>query len=236
VAAPPVTVTATATQTATETATTTATATATATATQTVTPTASPSSEPASSPGTEPAVGEGGVPWWGWALLALAAIAVVAVIVALLGRRRVGPADRDRAADADAQLAWVRTQVDDALLRWRGGRIAAPPDAPGDTVEIDSEPASRWALVDDRLGVAIGHTAALAADAGSADLRRAADTLHGAVEAYRQSIDTAAAAHATGDPVRIAAAARALAVDGDLVDRARRRLRDAAGLTSGRRA
>ncbi|MGF1647821.1 MAG: hypothetical protein ACFCVF_13000 [Kineosporiaceae bacterium] len=224
VAAPPATVTATAT----------ATQTATQTATATTTVTATPSPEPTGSPQPEPTAAEGGFPWWAWALLALAAAALVAVLAAALGRRRVGQADRDRAADADAQLAWVRSQVDEPLLRWRGGRLAAPPDAPGDTVEIRSESSDRWALVEERIGVALDHAAALATDAGSADLRRAGAALSDAIETYRRSIDTAAAAHGTGDAGRTVAAERGLAVDGDLLDQARRRLRDAAGLSRGR--
>jgi hypothetical protein len=223
----------TATQTATQTATETATRTATLTATATVT--ASPSPEPTGSPPPEPTAAEGGVPWWVWALLAIAAAALVAVLVALLGRRRVGQADRDRAADADAQLGWVRTQVDEPLLRWRGGRLAAPPEVLGDTVEIRSEPGDRWALVQERIDVALDHAAALAAGAGSADLRSAGAALQEATETYRRSIETAAAAHGTGDAGRIVAAERGLAVDGDLLDRARRRLREVAGLGPGPR-
>jgi hypothetical protein len=230
---PTSTTTQTATQTATATATRTATRTATLTATATVT--ASPSPEPTGSPPPEPTAAEGGVPWWVWALLAIAAAALVAVLVALLGRRRVGQADRDRAADADAQLGWVRTQVDEPLLRWRGGRLAAPPEVLGDTVEIRSEPGERWALVQERIDVALDHAAALAAGAGSADLRSAGAALQEATETYRRSIETAAAAHGTGDAGRIVAAERGLAVDGDLLDRARRRLREVAGLGPGPR-
>jgi hypothetical protein len=224
------------TRTSTATATQTATETATRTATLTATVTASPSPEPTGSPQPEPTAAQGGVPWWVWALLAIAAAALVAVLVAVLGRRRVGQADRDRAADADAQLGWVRTQVDEPLLRWRGGRLAAPPEALGDTVELRSEPGDRWALVQERIDVALGHAAALAAGAGSADLRSAGAALQEATETYRRSIETAAAAHGTGDAGRIVAAERGLAVDGDLLDRARRRLREAAGLGPGGRA
>jgi hypothetical protein len=204
-------------------------------------PAPEPEPEPAPEPGPDPGVTDpattdpveadgDGFPWWGWLLIALAVAAVVGLIIALT-RRRGGMADGDRdlAAQADGQIGWARSQVDEALLRWRGTQLGLPPELR----DSDSEPARRWLEVDRRLTSAVDHLLALESGAAGEQVRDAAFRLRSATESYRGTLDTVAAASATADETRIRAALQAWGADSGLLDSARRMFRQTTGLDRG---
>lgn len=174
----------------------------------------------------EAAEDEGGFPWWGWLLVALAVIALIAVIVALTRRRGGEDPDRDLAAQADGQLAWARSQVDETLLRWRASQMAVPA-AERDT---DSEAARRWVGVDQRLGAAVDRLLALESGTSRDAVQESAFQLRTAAERYRSTLDTVAAAYATQDDTRIGPAVQGWNADTGLLDGARQRFREVTGL------
>jgi hypothetical protein len=163
------------------------------------------------------------VPVWLWVLLGLL---LVGLVVALLAARRRGGADRDRAAQAEGQLAWVRSQVDDPLVRWRGQQLGLPVDQR----DTDSELARRWALIDQRSTAATDGLLTLATGARKDSVREAATLLRQSTESYRASLDALATAVATGDQARIAQASQGFTADTALLDQARQRFRQSSGL------
>jgi hypothetical protein len=182
--------------------------------------------DPATADPVEAAEDEGGFPWWGWLLIALAVAALVAVIAALTRRRGGEDPDRDLAAQADGQIAWARSQVDEALLRWRASQIGVPA-AQRDT---DSEAARRWAGVDQRLGAAVDRLLALESGTANDTVRDAVFQVRTATERYRSTLDTVSSAYATGDDVRIGAAVQGWSADTGILDGARQRFREVTGL------
>lgn len=163
-----------------------------------------------------------GFPWWGW----VAIIATLVAIVALLATRRRGSTDRQLAAQADGQVAWVRSTVDDPLVRWRGQQLGLAVEQR----DTDSETARRWTLVDERLTAATTDLLTLESGGARDDVRQSAGMLRQAAEGYRASLDALATSVATGDQARIAQASQALDADTALLDQARQRFRRAAGL------
>ena len=182
--------------------------------------------DPATADPVEAVDDDAGFPWWGWLLIALAVIAVIAVIVALARRRSAEDPDRDLAAQADGQLAWARSQVDETLLRWRASQIGA---AALDR-DTDSEAARRWQGVDQRLGAAVDRLLALESGTTRDEVRDAAFQLRTAAERYRSTLDTTASAYATGDDDRIGPAVQGWGTDTGILDGARGRFRQVTGL------
>ena len=129
-------------------------------------------------------------------------------------------------AQADGQLAWVRENVDDSLVRWRAGQL----DLPADQRDAESETARRWAAVDQRLGAATDDLLTLESGSKNADVQQAAQMLRQATTGYRASIDALAQSLASGDDARIAQAQQALTADVSLFDQARQRMRQVARL------
>lgn len=194
---------------------------------QTEEPPARTQEPPAESPvadDTEPE-GSSSVPWWGWVLLVLLGLTILALVVASARRRR-NAGSVALASQADGQLAWVRTAVDDPLVRWRAEQLGLPPDRR----DVDSDLARRWALVDQRITAATNDLLTIESGTGSDAVTQAAGLLRQAAEAVRGSVDGLARAVATGDQTRIATASQALAADMTLLDQGRQRLRQAARL------
>jgi hypothetical protein len=158
-------------------------------------------------------------------LLAVLAVLLVGLLVAI-ARRRGGGDDSTLAAQADGQLTWVRSNVDDPLVRWRADQLRLP----ADQRDTDSELARRWMLVDQRVTAATGDL--LTIESGSKDdgLRQAATMLRQAAEGFRTAIDGLAQSMATGDQGRIAQSSQALSADTTLLDQARHRFRTTAKL------
>jgi hypothetical protein len=201
--------------------------TATPTPTPTPTPTAEvvtplPTQTPSPSP-ESPADDSGGVPLWEWLLLAALVIGLIAALVAARRRRSN---DRELAAHAEGQLAWVRSQVDDPLVRWRGQQLGLPVEAR----DTDSELARRWDLLDQRTTAATDDLLTLATGAKKDSVREAATLLRQATETYRGSLDTLATAVSLGDQARITQASQGFTADTTLFDQARQRFRQATGL------
>lgn len=193
-----------------------ATATTTATATATAIPTATDETTPAADSGVAP---------WGWALLAIALVVLVVLLV-ISARRRRGAGDKTLAAQADGKIGWVRSNTDDALVRWRADQLGRP----ADQRDVDSELARRWTLLDERLATATDDLLTLESSSKDDSVTQAAGMLRQAAEGYRTSVDALAQSVATGDQQRIAAASQALNADTTLLDQARQRLRQAAKL------
>lgn len=183
-----------------------------------------PVETPAATDTTDPAASEDdGVQPWVWVLLGAAVIGLVAWLVA---SRRKDSGDRDLAAQADGQLTWVRSQVNDPLVRWRGQQLALP----ADQRDTDSEQARTWALIDQRLTSAT--TDLLTLESGSKDdsVKQSASLLRQAAETYRGSLDTLAKAVSTGDQSRITQASEGFTADTSMLDQARTRFKQAAKL------
>ena len=173
---------------------------------------------------TEPTASSS-VPWWGWLILVLLGLTIVALVIASARRRR-NASSTALASQADGQLAWVRTAVDDPLVRWRAEQLALPPEQR----DVDSDLARRWALVDQRVTSATNDLLTIESGTGRDTVRQAAGLLRQAAEAFRGSVDGLARAVATGDQTRIATASQALTADTTLLDQGRQRLRQAAKL------
>jgi len=158
-------------------------------------------------------------------LLVLLALTIVGLVVASARRRRRAGTTA-LAAQADGQLSWVRTAVDDPLVRWRAAQLGLP----ADQRDVDSDLARRWALLDQRVTAAT--TDLLTIESGTDDdsLKQAAALLRQAAEGFLASVDALARAVATGDQSRIATASQALTADTALLDQGRQRLRQAARL------
>jgi len=186
-------------------------------------PTSAPSPSPTDQTGATANEGSG-LPVWAWVVIGLAGLALVLALVSLLRRR--GGNDRDLAAQAEGQLAWVRSQVDDPLVRWRGQQLGLP----ADQRDADSELARRWALIDQRVTAATTDLLTLQSGARSDAVRESAGMLRTATESYRGSLDALAAAVATGDQARIAQASQGFTADTSLLDQARTRFRQVSGL------
>lgn len=165
-----------------------------------------------------------GISPWLWVLLGLALLAIGLAIAA--ARRRRGGDDTTLAAQADGQIAWVRSNVDDPLVRWRADQLGLP----SDQRDTDSELARRWTLVDERTTAATNDLLTLESSTKGDDLRQAATMLRQATEGYRTSIDALAQSIATGEQARVARASQALAADATLLDQGRQRFRTAAKL------
>ncbi len=186
-------------------------------------PTASPEPTATSSPLAAPTADEGSaLPLWLWAVLGLV---LLGLVVAWVASRR-GKGERQQAAQAEGQLAWVRSQVDDALVRWRGEQLALSTDAR----DTDSELARRWALVDQRTTAATDTLLTLETATSTDAVRESSRLLREATESYRTSLDTLALALSTGDGARTAQAQQGFAADTALLDQARQRFRQASGL------
>lgn len=192
------------------------TVTATATATATASPTATDETTPA---------GDTRVAPWGWVLLALALLALFVLLV-IAARRRRGAQGKALAAQADGKIGWVRSNTDDALVRWRADQLGRP----AEQRDADSELARRWTLLDQRVASATDDLLTLESSSKDDSLTQAAGMLRQATEGYRTSVDALAQSVATGDQQRIAAASQALSADTTLLDQARQRLRQAAKL------
>jgi hypothetical protein len=171
------------------------------------------------------AAADTGVQTWVWVLLGLLALLMVVLLVQSARRRR-GAAGKALAAQADGQLAWVRSNVDDPLARWRAEQLALPTDQR----DTDSELARRWTLVDQRVTAATNDLLTLESSTRNDDLRQTTTMLRQATEGYRASIDALAQSIATGDQARIDQASQALAADTTLFDQARTRFRTTAKL------
>ncbi len=195
--------------------------------TQTEEPPVQTEETPAPTPATDDTeqAASSSVPWWGWLLLVLLAVAIVGLVISSARRRRNADSTA-LASQADGQLAWVRTAVDDPLVRWRAEQLGLP----ADQRDVDSDLARRWALVDQRVTAAANDLLTIESGSGSDTVKQAAGLLRQAAEAFRGSVDGLARAVATGDQSRIATASQALAADTTLVDQGRQRLRQAAGL------
>jgi hypothetical protein len=166
-----------------------------------------------------------GVSTWAWVVLALLLVLLVVLLV-LSARRRRGAGDKQLAAQADGQLGWVRSNVDDPLVRWRADQLRVPA-AQRDT---DTELARRWMLLDQRVTAATNDLLTVESSSKNDTLRQAASMLRQAAEGYRTSVDALAQSIATGEQARIAQASQALTADTTLLDQARQRLRGAAKL------
>ena len=189
------------------------------------TPEATP--EPTPEP-TDPAAAaddEGTPRYWLWIFLGAVGVALVAGLIGAL-RGRGSSSDRELASRAEGQLTWVRSQVDDPLVRWRSQQLGLPA-AQRDT---DSELARRWALIDQRITSATDELLTLESGAADMSLREAAGLLRNATDGYRTSLDTLATAMETGDQQRLAQAAQGFNADAALLDQSRQRLREAAKL------
>ncbi|MGA7690085.1 MAG: hypothetical protein WCA29_12755 [Jiangellales bacterium] len=186
-----------------------------------------PTEQPATEqPPAEDTVAESdtGISPWLWVLLGLVLLAIGLAIAA--ARRRRGGDDTTLAAQADGQIAWVRSNVDDPLVRWRADQLRSP----SDRRDTDSELARRWTLVDQRATAATNDLLTLESSTKDDGLRQAATMLRQATEGYRTSIDALAQSIATGEQARIAQASQALAADTTLLDQGRQRFRTAAKL------
>lgn len=165
------------------------------------------------------------VPLWAWILLGLALVGIVAFVIAS-ARRRGSRDEKTLAAQADGQLSWVRSNVDDPLVRWRAGQLALP----AEQRDTDSELARRWALLDQRVTAATTDLLTIESSSKDAALQQAAGLLRQAAEGYRTSVDALAQALATGDQARISQASQGLNADTTMLDQARQRLRQTASL------
>ena len=188
-------------------------------------PAETPDEAPVETPATDDTEATSSVPAWGWLLIILAGLTLLWLIIAS-ARRRKGSDTADLAAQADGQLAWVRSNVDDPLVRWRADQLRAP----ADERDTDSDMARRWALVDQRVTAATNDLLTIESGSGKDDLRQSATLLRQAAEGYRTSVDGLARALATGDQARIATASQGLTADTTLLDQARQRFRQAAKL------
>lgn len=192
------------------------TATETATATTTASPTQTDETGTTADSGVSP---------WAWLLLGLVLVAFVVLLVTSARRRR-GEAGTALAAQADGKIGWVRSNTDDALVRWRADQLGRS----AEQRDIDSELARRWTSLDQRVTAATDDLLALESSVKDSGVRQAASMLRQAVEGYRTSVDALAQSVATGEQARIAAASQALDADTTLLDQARQRLRQAAKL------
>ncbi|MGB9374571.1 MAG: hypothetical protein WCA82_10475 [Jiangellales bacterium] len=165
-----------------------------------------------------------GISPWLWVLLGLVLLAIGLGIAA--ARRRRGGDDTTLAAQADGQIAWVRSNVDDPLVRWRADQLRLP----SDERDADSELARRWTLVDQRAIAATNDLLTLESSTKDDGLRQATTMLRQATEGYRTSIDALAQSVSAGEQARIAQASQALTADTTLLDQARQRFRTAAKL------
>lgn len=168
---------------------------------------------------------DSGIPLWAWILLGLALVGLVALLIAS-ARRRGSSDEKALAAQADGQLSWVRSNVDDPLLRWRADQLRLPA-AQRDT---DSELARRWALVDQRVTAATTDLLTIESSTKNAALQQASALLRQAAEGYRTSLDALAQALVTGDQARIAQASQGLNADTTMFDQARQRFHQTASL------
>lgn len=184
-----------------------------------------PPETPAETDQTDATAAETGVPTWAWVLLGLLAVLLV-VLVVLSARRRRGAGDKELAAKADGQLGWVRSNLDDPLVRWRADQLQLP----AEQRDRDSELARRWTLVDQRITEATNDLLTLESSSKDDNLRQTATMLRQAAEGYRTSIDALAQSIATGEQARIAQASQALQADTTLFDQARQRFRTTAKL------
>jgi hypothetical protein len=165
-----------------------------------------------------------GISPWLWVLLGLVLLAIGLGIAA--ARRRRGGDDTTLAAQADGQVAWVRSNVDDPLVRWRADQLRLP----SDERDADSELARRWTLVDQRAIAATNDLLTLESSTKDDALRQTATMLRQATEGYRNSIDALAQSISAGEQARIVQASQALTADTTLLDQARQRFRTAAKL------
>lgn len=184
-----------------------------------------PAETPAQTPATDDTTATSNVPWWGWALIILAALTLLWLVIASARRRR-GSDTSALAAQADGQLAWVRSNVDDPLVRWRADQLRLP----AEQRDTDSELARRWDLVDQRVTAATNDLLTIESGKASDSVRQAATLLRQAAEGFRASVDGLAGAVSTGDQTRIATASQGLTADTTVLDQARQRFRQAARL------
>ena len=193
--------------------------------------------EPAPAPEEEPAepADESGTPDWLWPLVLIVGLVLVALLIFASMRTSdesepvpAGQPDpeRDRAAQADGKLGWVRANVDEPLVRWRASQLEVP-EADRDR---DSEFARRWTLVHQRLVTAADELLTMEAGSPTPEVREAASMLRGAAESYRGSLDSVATAYASQDPTRISTANRGFSADTALLDQSRRRFEEVLGL------
>ena len=180
---------------------------------------------PAETPATDDTTATSNVPWWGWALIILAALTLLWLVIASARRRR-GSDTSALAAQADGQLAWVRSNVNDPLVRWRADQLRLP----AEQRDTDSELARRWDLVDQRVTAATNDLLTIESGKASDSVRQSATLLRQAAEGYRASLDGLAGAISTGDQTRIATASQGLTADATMLDQARQRFRQAARL------
>ena len=183
-----------------------------------------PVETPAATDTTEAAASEDeGVPPWLWVLLGAVVIGLVAWLVA---SRRKDSGDRHLAAQADGQLTWVRSQVNDPLVRWRGQQLALP----ADQRDTDSEQSRTWALIDQRITSATTDLLTLESGSKNDSVKQSASLLRQAAESYRGSLDALAKAVSTGDQSRMTQASEGFTADTSLLDQARTRFKQAAKL------
>lgn len=180
---------------------------------------------PAETPATDDTEATSNVPWWGWGLIVLALLTLLWLVIASARRRR-GSETSALAAQADGQLAWVRSNVDDPLVRWRADQLRRP----AEQRDTDSELARRWDLVDQRVTAATNDLLTIESGKASDSLRQAATLLRQAAEGFRASVDGLAGAISTEDQSRIATASQGLTADTTVLDQARQRFRQAARL------